>query len=1018
MVDNGLLTGQVHLVSTDALLSVFLANGHVKYIAPRTSTDAIMVQVSDNGFSGLNMASIVGGSVSNLANTTINVTVVAPLAPVLLIVVDSAVIGNEDNAVSLAGSISLDPRTASGSDIVEITFVSTKGFIIIDVVSGGNVVVTGTENMMAEGSGGSQVVTARGSIAEVQRMLTNLTYVPVKDASSDCNVVVTLLQTVSSSDSELVSSSQETVLKLFLVPINDAPVIHSSIPLSGVYYMSQGDLLDLGSLTTGGDLSRRTMLLQQDETAWTNSSSNQRVLVSRTALWSVSDVDLSDGPPRTNRDHMIAKLQATCGSLLLSQSLQLLLLNAAGSQLLVTPGPVYLTDTTTPCSSSSTSGGGENSGTPLGFRSYTLQGELEMINAALASMTYLAPGNYTGLSQIVLEVNDDGNFGVGGEMFDQATLQLSINASQAPAVPLATLSVTLQLTIAEGTASFSLTQMVLGLTELSGAANVATVFNLTVVSNSGLKFIRTDDIGREVFNMGLQTMVSVPSVEGATVWSTSSVDVGMPSYSVMMTGTASALLTALQASTVTLPGYFHGTVSFAFEMFVASPTSNEIPVLVCAARSVVVVTPENNAPVVVFNTPTATGTVAQSNASYIAQEDTPFYLPAFIYDPDVAFLQDTGSSIFSLNPAGCCTLRLNISCTNCFLSQLVVVSTPSAIISAPRASSVTLVGTVDEINAAMLLLLVTGNDQYSGPAVINVVLDDRGSYGSGESYIVEDSLDMFIEEVNDPPSIVLPASTLVVVEPQMRVFANGSSVRVFDRDAMATDVVNVSLSCDYGSILLHAARVNIAVTCGTTSVSTSSDVTTTHIEGSAVCFSVATGDVNTALANIIYQPDPSYVGLDRINVTATDALGASSSKVIVTIIREVHARPVLTLGSNETMTTSSNAMVSFPPVTVTMGSNTTISTTTASGQPLLQLQVTPFHSLSFIFTLDSLTVPYICDINCLGHGDHQSSGIAECARGVYDRATCRSSASGDHCWERRGRPVEPGTPNPCTTPPT
>ena len=961
MVDNGMLSGQVHLVSTDSLLSTFLANGHVKYIAPRTSTDAIMVQVSDNGFSGLNMASMVGGSIANLANATFNVTVVAPIAPVLLIVDDSAVIGNEDNALSLAGRISLDPRTASGTDIIELTFMSTKGFIIIDAAAGGNVVITDTQSVMGEGSDGSQIVTAHGTIVEIQRMLANLSYVPVNHASSDCTVVITLVQTVStSSDTELITSSQETLLKLFLVPMNDAPVIHSSIPLTSVYNISQGDLLDLGSLTTGGDISRRNVLLQHDESAWTNSSSNQRLLVSRASLWSVSDVDLSDGPPRTNRDHMIATLQATCGSLLLSQSLQLLLLNAAGSQLLVTPGPVYLTDTTTPCSTSSSTSGGSNTGTPLGFRSYILQGELEMINAALASMTYLAPANYTGLSQIVLEVNDDGNFGIGGEMFDHATLQLSINASQSPAVPLATLSVAAQLTIAEGTAPFSLTQMVLGLTELSGAANVATVFNLTVVLNSGLKFIRTDDIGREVFNIGLQAVVSVPSVEGgATVWFTSPLDVSLPSYSVMLTGTASALLEALQTSTVTLPDYFHGTISFAFEMFVASPTSNEIPVLVCAARSVVVVTPENNAPIVVLNTPTsmAMGSVA-FNASYTALEDTAFYLPAFIYDPDVAFLQDTGSSIFSLNPAGCCTLRLNISCTNCFLSQLTGGSTPSAIISTPRASSVTLIGTVDEINAAMLLLLVTGNDQYSGPAIINTVLDDRGSYGSGDSYVVEDSLNMYIEGVNDPPSIVLPISTLVVVEPQARIFANGSSIRVFDHDAIATDVVNVSLSCDYGSILLHAARVNVAVTCGMTSASTSSDITTTHIEGSIVCFSVATGDVNIALANIIYQPDPSYVGLDRITVTATDTLGASSSKVIVTIIREIHARPVITIVSNETtMTTSSNAMVSFPPMTIMMASNTTMASS-ALGQQSPQFQVTllSFCHIYYPLCIDQITL--------------------------------------------------------------
>jgi hypothetical protein len=263
-----------------------------------------------------------------------------------------------------------------------------------------------------------------------------------------------------------------------------------------------------------------------------------------------------------------------------------------------------------------------------------------------------------------------------------------------------------------------------------------------------------------------------------------------------------------------------------------------------------------------------------------------------VYDPELALGLGDGTG----------TIRVTIA------AESGIVRTDSA----GPAVSITLEGTLDDVNDRLTTLQFRGNPNYNGPALVTILADDLGNWPPPAAQTTH-TVTVTVDAVNDPPVITMPGP-LSVLENQSLVIP---SISVTDVDILEGDptrpnygVLTVVLSVqpdsatDSGTLLVAS---NVTGGLPASAIQYSTDGSTWNAAGPApyVRLIGTQGPLNTTLASangVVFTGAPDDYGTVQLTVSADDGgqwpmdKGQSTSEAAQTITmmpnRPVVANPV------------------------------------------------------------------------------------------------------------------------------
>ncbi len=236
-----------------------------------------------------------------------------------------------------------------------------------------------------------------------------------------------------------------------------------------------------------------------------------------------------------------------------------------------------------------------------------------------------------------------------------------------------------------------------------------------------------------------------------------------------------------------------------------------------------------------------------------------------------------------------------------------------------NAASITLTGTVANVNAAMNGLTYHGNLNFNGADSLLVSTNDNGNTGAGGPKIDTDSVAINVAAVNDAPVNNVPAAQTVNEDTPL-VFTGGNAISISDVDAGAGSET-VTLSVGSGALTLNGTA-GLAFTVGDGTAD------------STMTFSGTVAAINTALNGLSYQGNLNFNGTDTLNITTNDngntgSGGALSDTDSVTIhVSAVNDAPVVTAGHTLNYTENQAATAIDPAITVSDVDNANLASAT------------------------------------------------------------------------------------------
>jgi hypothetical protein len=173
-------------------------------------------------------------------------------------------------------------------------------------------------------------------------------------------------------------------------------------------------------------------------------------------------------------------------------------------------------------------------------------------------------------------------------------------------------------------------------------------------------------------------------------------------------------------------------------------------------------------------------------------------------------------------------------------------------------ATMTVRGTIADINAALDGMSYAPTLNYTGPATLSIVTDDRGNTGAGGALTDSDIVNITVAPANDAPINTVPAAQ-AANEDTALVFSagNGNLVSIADLDAgLAT--VEVQLTVTNGTLTLAGVG-------GLVFVSGADGTATMTVQGTITA-------INAAMDGMRYAPAADFNGPATLTV-ATDDLG-------------------------------------------------------------------------------------------------------------------------------------------------
>ena len=451
----------------------------------------------------------------------------------------------------------------------------------------------------------------------------------------------------------------------------------------------------------------------------------------------------------------------------------------------------------------------------------TFTGQVDAVNAALATLSYQGQLNYNGADQLSVTVNDQGNTGAVSALSDTGTVDIAVQAvNDAP-----------QLT-------------------LPGAQSVNEDVPLAI---SG---IAIDDV--DVAAGDLQVTLSVGHgalTFGDTTGLTFTTGDGSDDANVTFTGQVDAVNAAL--ATLSYQGQLNYNGADQLSVTVNDQgNTGAVSALSDTGTVDIAVLAVNDAPQL-----TLPG--AQS-----VNEDVPLAISGIaIDDVDVA--------------AG--DLQVTLSVGHGALTFGDTTGLTFTTGDGSDDANVTFTGQVDAVNAALATLSYQGQLNYNGADQLSVTVNDQGNTGAVSALSDTGTVDIAVQAVNDAPQLTLPGAQSVNEDVPLAI----SGIAIDDVDVAAGDL-QVTLSVDHGA-LTFGDTTGLTFTTGDGS------------DDANVTFTGQVDAVNAALATLSYQGQLNYNGADQLSVTVNDqgntgAVSALSDTGTVDIaVQAVNDAPQLTL---------------------------------------------------------------------------------------------------------------------------
>jgi hypothetical protein len=211
---------------------------------------------------------------------------------------------------------------------------------------------------------------------------------------------------------------------------------------------------------------------------------------------------------------------------------------------------------------------------------------------------------------------------------------------------------------------------------------------------------------------------------------------------------------------------------------------------------------------------------------------------------------------------------------------------------ATPAATLTIEGSLADVQASLDTLIYRGNENFNGSDELHITIYDKGNSGSGgELNSAEKTIAITVNAVNDAPSITVPSGQTVDE----------------DSDLTITGFVIADIDVDEGD---GTVRAELYVTNGTLALPEgAAPAATLTIEGSLA-------DVQASLNSVIYHADENFNGSDELHITVYDngnggAGGelSSAEQTITITVSPVNDAPSITVPSGQTVDEDSDITI-------------------------------------------------------------------------------------------------------------
>jgi VCBS repeat-containing protein len=503
-------------------------------------------------------------------------------------------------------------------------------------------------------------------------------------------------------------------------------------------------------------------------------------------------------------------------------------------------------DGTTGLTFSFSDANGTGSGDGTADASMTLRGTLSDVNAALDGMTFTPTPAFFGAASIEVDTNDLGNSGSGGPQTDvDDVLAITVNQLNQPPVNAfpagtqtfnedTTLTFNGNVSISDPDAGVATVQMQL----------VATNGVLTLSATAGLNFVFTDGNGTGVGD-------------------------GTNDPTMTFRGTIAAINAALNGMVYTPNLNYDGAATITLNTNDLGNTGPGGPKTDNGDVINLSITALNDAPVL------------SAPVSVNASEDVQFSFTA----ANTISVTDADSG------AG---MNFVATLSSAAGSQINVVAAGAAIVGGNDSNSVTITGTVADVNSTLATTKYTSALNANGTDTLAVNVTDNGQTGTGPVGTDSENITINIAAVNDAPVNTFPGATQTFNEDTTLTFstANGNTLSVSDVDA-ASGNVTVTLSTTAGTLAFGMVTGLSAVTNNAATITGTGTLT----------------DINNALQGVVFTPTLNINGPQTITMSTSDNGNTGSGgtqtdngDVINLSITSVNDAPDVTAPANVTAT--------------------------------------------------------------------------------------------------------------------
>jgi hypothetical protein len=380
----------------------------------------------------------------------------------------------------------------------------------------------------------------------------------------------------------------------------------------------------------------------------------------------------------------------------------------------------------------------------------TFRGTQAAINAALEGMAFSPDANYNGAATIQLDVNDLGHTGVGGVLSDSHTVNLTINAvNDAPLL----FTPVDQVTDEDTNVTFS-----------SGNGNQISIADVDVDEGTGLLSVTL------TATHGVLTLSGINGLSFVT-------GDGTGDATMTFTGSLTNINAALNGLVFSPNLNYNGPASVQVDLSDQGNTgiggtltdSDTIGITVNAVN----------------DGPTHSVPGAQT-----IDEDTP-----------LVFSAGNGNAVV-IDDVDAATVRVTLTVTNGRLTLSGIAGLTFIAGDGTADTTMTFLGTVANINAALEGMSYLGDLNFNGAASLSITTNDQGSVGSGGAKSASSTIGITVDAVNDGPVNHVPGQQTTNEDTDL-VFSlgNGNSITISDVDA-GGGIVRVTLTATHGTLTL------------------------------------------------------------------------------------------------------------------------------------------------------------------------------------------------------------------------